>query len=173
MTPISQWWTFAYPPNHFLPVQDDEAKSLDYLYGYKVLLMISPDLFISPSRPAVWRYGFARADREPDSGNMSGIYSVKSYQDGQLADYIIYAYSERPFLVRLALFGIVVEGEKGYRSEMAQITGVYDNGYWKSYQNTQEHPEEIPHDFSYETEIWHRYREKSRRWPQSSWNLRP
>lgn len=90
------------------------------IVGYKRLLYDDDgNCFRSPvayGNPC-WPDGFLEADREPAKANTHGIYAVKNHKDPELNRF-------QGKLVKLALSGIVVEHNRGYRAQIAEILEV-------------------------------------------------
>jgi hypothetical protein len=129
--------------------QEPERDEQGTFYGYKILhnRRNSYDTYalVSPRYPHEWKDGCLRADREPSEHSMFGIHCTKRPDHPELRQYCgtFTGYSYHPddgswVLVRCALGGTVVETEQGFRAEYAQIVGVYQDGYWKSYQDYSE-----------------------------------
>lgn len=88
--------------------------------GYKWLARRADGALLSPRtyRSHVWDGGRLTADEVPAQDNTNGVYAAKSRRDPALDDY------RSDVLVRLALSGTVVEHERGYRAEHAEILEV-------------------------------------------------
>jgi len=114
----------------------EDGRFLGYKYLYKAAddpTYYSPMAFnvrhrlIKDSWRWAWKDRALTADLVPTRANSHGIYAVKSYKDPELARYrwddahgpfgIVYI----PHLVELALSGHVIETERGFRAEMAEI----------------------------------------------------
>jgi hypothetical protein len=111
-------------------------------YGYKVLWVCGEceeqGKFVlkSPLYQEHWDDGKLESDMLPGEGHPKGIHFVKSIMDSNLFDYYLAmrARGHTTFIVRCALSGVVIETERGFRAQYAQIVGVLDNGNWRSYQ---------------------------------------
>jgi hypothetical protein len=90
------------------------------LVGYKMLWVDGDGGLHSPVAcgTPLWEDGRLMADRVPDQANTNGIYCTKSPKDPALARYV------DSVLVRLALSGTVIEHERGFRAEHAEILEV-------------------------------------------------
>lgn len=66
----------------------------------------------------VWEGGCLTADRVPTASNTNGIYAAKSQKDPELARY------RSDVLVKLVLSGTVIEHQRGFRAECAEILEV-------------------------------------------------
>lgn len=127
---------------YFQPERDEQGT----LYGYKVLKVCpkcSGDACHLVS-PIYWSEGqwetdgTLQADKIPTETNGNGIYFLKRFDDEELERYAMSYCRKHPVLVRCALSGVVIEGETGFRAEFAQIVGVFENGNWNNYQDSQE-----------------------------------
>lgn len=128
-----------------LPIETDADGNI---YGYKVLLWNCGDeVFVSPMYKAEWNKGILESDIPPDESSRHGIYFLKDLYDRELDDYYRryehetkynYRYGisfSSCFIVRCIISGVIVETERGFRSQYAKIEGVYNHGDWKTYQD--------------------------------------
>lgn len=122
---------------YFQPEQDEQGT----LYGYKVL-KVCPKCYCHLVSPIYWSEGqwktngTLQADKVPTETNGNGIYFMKRFDDPELEKYV--TFYDANVLVRCALSGVVIEGETGFRAEFATIVGVFENGNWENYQDSQE-----------------------------------
>lgn len=144
--------------------QQPERDEQGTYYGYKILYRQSTECdcpectsLMSPRYPSRWMHGELTSDQEPtDSpGDLHGIHFCKRMDNSELEGYTrpfggaIHRY-EGAVLVRCALSGTIVETERGFRAQHAQIIGVYWNGHWQNYSNYQEHTSTHPRPNPYE-----------------------
>lgn len=122
-------------------------------YGYKVLVFSMPEIrFYSLVYPVQWEEdGSLIADVVPTEENRHGIYFMKTENDYEIDSYkwdwerrVMWENENYPrgikekfvFVVKCALSGTVIEGERGFRAERAEIIGVKQDEHWKSYEDT-------------------------------------
>jgi hypothetical protein len=177
-------WDITVKQKYIEPERDEQGT----LYGYKVLQWDNRhERFVSPVRPAIWNVdGFITSDAIPNEHNTNGIYSVKDVNNFELRQIIawgrmgIYSYSGNCFIVKLALSGVVIEGELGFRSEHAQIISILDSGHWLTYeeftdgnrknnQNPYRHSKSDSNEES-KPDWWNEKREKG--YYSNTWNSR-
>lgn len=139
-TPISP---IPFKDKYIQPETDKQGN----IYGYKVLVWrMDKEHFISPLYMTAWENGELKSDKEPSDLYTHGIYFMKRVYDAELETYvsmsrdryIVQGKEPYVFIVRCVLSGVIVEGERGFRSEYAKITEVLRDGYWQDYQNFQE-----------------------------------
>jgi len=70
--------------------------------------------------PPAWTDGCLTADKVPSENNTNGVYAVKSLKDPELIRYQKLC----TVLVKIVLSGTVVEHQRGFRAECAQILEV-------------------------------------------------
>lgn len=140
-------WDNAPKEKEVVAEQDEQGT----FYGYKVLVFSMPETrFYSLVYPVRWEEdGSLVADVVPTEENRHGIYFMKTENDEEIKhyDHDWERRTEREnyfnkdqekfvFVVKCALSGTIVEGERGFRAEQAQVIGVKQNGYWRSYEDT-------------------------------------
>lgn len=151
-------------------------------YGYKVLVWdMQEERFQSPIYPAIWeREGFLVSDKEPTENSKHGIYFMKSVDDPELNKYLINIEQKirlttnvgYVFIVRCLLSGVVVETERGFRSQYAKIEGVAHNGNWKTYQDFQNEAQHYNRT-RYQPYKASRYTDDYRTHTTGTWNTLP
>lgn len=122
-----------------IPFEQDE----NGIYGYKCLRNIpESEWLISPMNSARWENNQLTAHMPPHPHNQTGIYGTKNleslrewYRSYDKADM---RYFGRIVVVRIQVWGIIVEHSKGFRAEHARIERII-HGYRKSYKDSQ-HP---------------------------------
>ena len=93
-------------------------------------------MLIKDSWRWTWMNKALTADLVPTRSNSHGIYSVKSYKDPELLRYRwddardMLSAQYAPHLVELALSGHVIEAERGFRAEMAEIIREVEYENW-------------------------------------------
>ena len=136
-TPIyNTKFKYAIPRDNY---QEPERDEHGVFYGYKVLVFTESRVWLSPVRPTQWnRDGSIVADKTPSENNSNGIYATKREYDSEIMflyhrhHYPAFA-SGQCFIVKVALFGTVIEGETGFRSEKAQIVYVKAGNFWLTF----------------------------------------
>lgn len=99
--------------------------------GYKVLIHVPKKTywFLSPAFHAIWRDNRFKAHSTPDIYDLNGIHGTKTLDDLEpwWNEYraripgIYFNYDIKFVIVKIALWGVVVETEKGFRAEYAKI----------------------------------------------------
>ena len=153
------------------PEQDEQGT----FYGYKILYRDGQRGLISPRYPAVWHDGQLTSNHVPNERSMYGIHFTKRPDHPELDNYMrpfggsAYFY-DRAILVKCALSGTIVETEQGFRAEHADIIGVYEDGYWQSYQDYSQRSRPNPYTNPWENDEeeiqWKAYYRKT-------WNPNP
>lgn len=151
--------------DYVIPEQDEQGT----FYGYKVLVVDRENFYdgrlilISPLKGSVWgKGGELASNRVPLENTPYGIHFVKEPFSNILKEYIIwirlYARTYRildvPVIVQCALSGTVIETEKGFRAQYAQIVALRFEtsikslekyyGNWQSYQEACEYTKTCP-----------------------------
>lgn len=115
-------WTNENPSTSFPDFEKDENGTL---YGYKVLWLDTEGLH-SP-RGDWWIDGTLQSNEPPTETNIYGIYGLK--RCSELEQWWMYYHSPRfsrttKVIVKIALWGDVVETAYGFRAEHAQVIDV-------------------------------------------------
>lgn len=140
--------TSIHSENEYIRPEIDKQGNI---YGYKVLVWrIDKEHFISPLYMTAWESnGELKSDKEPTEAGSHGIYFMKRVYDSELYEYVHLSENRymqnyprandyhRVSIVQCVIFGVIVEGERGFRSEYAKITGVLRDGHWQTYQDFQ------------------------------------
>lgn len=135
---FSLWEEIYGIEENYIPLEQDEQG----VYGYKVLIH-TPESpwFWSPNRyhNSEWVNRKLKAHYSPTCDRHFGIHATKnlealkewydSYNTGQL-HFRVFSVPYTPIVVKIRVWGCVVEHTKGLRAEYAEIMEVLKDGYW-------------------------------------------
>lgn len=82
--------------------------------------VLTPQHYNYGIHAGAWNNRFSRTNATPELWNTSGLHALRTVGGAKLQRGQMY----NVVLVRVALWGRVVEGTRGYRAEFAKVTGI-------------------------------------------------